>query len=178
MFIVRLSSFACACDRRLNQRFRQLRSWHLFDTRFCNVAKGNEKGDVENLAKRSERTDLTPIPAVGALAELDPKLLEDCRKDLDLPGPRPHQAKTRRERFEEEKRCLLPQRGGSYIVGTPKAMLRRFEQYLTAKDWHAVQAGVEVKLVPGPDGEETFVLARSVDRRKKERRRAVLYADG
>jgi hypothetical protein len=41
------------------------------------------------------------------LAELGPKLLEDCRKDLDLPGPRPHQAKTRSELFEEEKRCLL-----------------------------------------------------------------------
>jgi len=94
-------------DRRLNKRFRELRSWYLFDTRFCNVARGNEKGDVENLAKRSERTYLTPIPAVGALTELGPKLLEDCRKDLDLPGPRPHQAKTRREMFEEEKRCLL-----------------------------------------------------------------------
>ncbi|MHC4406800.1 MAG: IS21 family transposase [Planctomycetota bacterium] len=94
-------------DRRLNKRFRELRSWYLFDTRFCNVAKGNEKGDVENLAKRSERTYLTPIPAVGALAELGPKLLEDCRKDLDLPGPRPHEAKARRELFEEEKRCLL-----------------------------------------------------------------------
>jgi len=32
-----------------------------------------------------------------------------------------------------------------------------------------VQAGVEVKLVPGPDGDETFVLARSADRRKKEK---------
>jgi len=48
------------------------------------------------------------------------------------------------------------------------AILRRFEQYLTEKDWHEIQAGVEVKLVPGPDGEETFVLARSADRRKKE----------
>ena len=63
---------------------------------------------------------------------------------------------------------FLRKRGGSYIVGTPKAMLRRFEQHLTEKDWHEVQAGVEVKLVPGPDGEETFVLARSADRRKKE----------
>lgn len=27
---------------------------------------------------------------------------------------------------------------------------------------------MEVKLVPGPDGEETFVQARSADRRKKE----------
>ena len=30
------------------------------------------------------------------------------------------------------------------------------------------QEGVEVKLVPGPDGEETFILARSADRRAKE----------
>ena len=63
---------------------------------------------------------------------------------------------------------FLRERGGSYIVGTPKAMLRRFEQHLTEKQWREVQAGVEVKLVPGPDGNETFVLARSADRRKKE----------
>ena len=64
---------------------------------------------------------------------------------------------------------FLRQRAGSYIVGTPKAMLRRFEQHLTDQDWHEVQAGVEVKLVPGPDGDETFILARSADRQKKER---------
>ena len=64
---------------------------------------------------------------------------------------------------------FVRQRGGSYIVGTPKAMLRQFERYLTDKDWHEVQEGVEVKLVPGPGGDELFVLARSVDRRKKER---------
>jgi transposase len=64
---------------------------------------------------------------------------------------------------------FLRERGGSYIVGTPKATLRRFEQYLVDKDWHEVQAGVEVKLVPGPDGDETFILARSADRQKKEK---------
>lgn len=63
---------------------------------------------------------------------------------------------------------FLRQRNGSYIVGTPKGMLKRFEQHLVDRDWHEVQAGVEVKLVPGPDGDETFVLARSADRRKKE----------
>jgi hypothetical protein len=47
-------------------------------------------------------------------------------------------------------------------------MLRQFERYLTDRDWHEVQAGVEVKLVPGPNGDETFILARSVDRRAKE----------
>ena len=54
-------------------------------------------------------------------------------------------------------------------MGTPKAMLRQFEEYLTRKDWHEVQEGVEVQLVPGPEGDETFVLARSVDRREKEK---------
>lgn len=63
---------------------------------------------------------------------------------------------------------FLRERGGQYIVGTPKAMLRQFEQQLSEKDWTAAQAGVEVKLVPSPDGEETFILARSADRRAKE----------
>lgn len=62
----------------------------------------------------------------------------------------------------------LRDRNGSYIVGTPKAMLRQFEKHLAQSDWREVQAGVEVKLVAGPDGDETFILARSPDRRKKE----------
>jgi transposase len=63
---------------------------------------------------------------------------------------------------------FLRARGGQYIVGTPKQMLRQFEQYLTDQDWTKAQEGVEVKLVPGPDGAETFILARSADRRAKE----------
>lgn len=69
----------------------------------------------------------------------------------------------------EENLRFLRARGGSYIVGTPKSMLRRFEEHLTREEWHAVQDGVEVKLVAGPDGEEKFVLARSADRREKEK---------
>ncbi len=95
-------------ERKLNLKFRELRSWYLFDTRFCNVARGNEKGDVENLAKRSERTYLTPVPAIGHLSELGPLLLAGCQKDLELPGPRPHQDKTRRELLAEEKRGFRP----------------------------------------------------------------------
>jgi transposase len=64
---------------------------------------------------------------------------------------------------------FLRERSGSYIVGTPKAMLRRFDKYLTDKDWHEAQEGVQVKLMPGPDGNETYILARSEDRQKKEK---------
>jgi transposase len=37
------------------------------------------------------------------------------------------------------------------------------------RDWHEAQAGVAVKLVAGPDGGEQFLLARSTDRREKEK---------
>jgi transposase len=68
----------------------------------------------------------------------------------------------------EENLQYLRDRGGQYIVGTPKQMLRAFEQHLTEQDWTQAQEGVEVKLVPAPDGDETFILARSADRREKE----------
>jgi transposase len=69
----------------------------------------------------------------------------------------------------EENLRFLRERGGKYIVGTPKAMLTQFEQHLTEQNWVTAQAGVKVKLVPAPAGQETFLLARSADRREKER---------
>lgn len=63
---------------------------------------------------------------------------------------------------------MLRRREGRYIVGTPKAMLRRFEQHLLDCDWTEVQAGVDVKHIASEDGQEMFVLARSRDRRAKE----------
>jgi transposase len=69
----------------------------------------------------------------------------------------------------EENLRFIRSRNGSYIVGTPKCTLRQFEKYLTDKDWREVQAGVEVKLVAGDNGDETFILARSRDRQEKER---------
>jgi hypothetical protein len=68
----------------------------------------------------------------------------------------------------EENLQFLRARGASYIVGTPKRMLRQFEQHLTEQGWATAQEGVEVKLAPGPSSAETFLLARSADRRAKE----------
>ena len=67
-----------------------------------------------------------------------------------------------------ENLAYLREREGRYLVGTPKAMLKRFEQALLEKGWTEVQAGVEVKRCPSPDGDEVFVLCRSRDRAKKE----------
>lgn len=61
-------------------------------------------------------------------------------------------------------------REGRCIVGTPKATLHKFDQHLVEQNWEQVQNGVEVKLVKSPaGGEETFILARSAERRQKEK---------
>ena len=59
--------------------------------------------------------------------------------------------------------------GARYLVGTPKSMLKKFEQKLLDHDWKEVQPGVAVKICASPDGtEETFVLCRSLGRKEKE----------
>jgi len=63
-------------------------------------------------------------------------------------------------------------RGGGrrYLVGTPKSELRKWAaQIAEARDWRTVREGVEAKSCVGPDGQETFILIRSVERREKER---------
>jgi len=70
----------------------------------------------------------------------------------------------------EENLDFLHERGAQYIVGTPRAVLKAFEKELDARDWSAVEAGIEVKIVKHPDyGEEKFVLCRSEGRKEKER---------
>ncbi len=65
---------------------------------------------------------------------------------------------------------MLRECGASYLVGTPKSMLKDFERQLLEEDWEQVESDVEVKLCQGPDGaRETFVLCRSPGRREKER---------
>ncbi len=44
------------------------------------------------------------------------------------------------------------------------------------KDWTTVRGGVEAKLCVGPEGAETFVLCRSVERRAKEQAMHELFA--
>jgi transposase len=93
--------------RKLNKRFKELRAWYLFEARFCNVAKGNEKGDVENCCKRSERTYLSPEPHIDGLDQLASRLFDDCQNDLNRQGPPTHDDKTVGELLAEEKPYLL-----------------------------------------------------------------------
>jgi len=69
----------------------------------------------------------------------------------------------------EENVEFLRERGQRYILGTPKSQLKRFERELLDGGWQSIRDGLEVKLCPCPDGAETFILCRSIDRRAKEK---------
>jgi transposase len=68
----------------------------------------------------------------------------------------------------EENLRALRRRGAQYLVGTPRSKLKQFEQELVGEDWETVRPEVDVKLVPIPGGEETYVLCRTAARREKE----------
>jgi transposase len=81
---------------------------------------------------------------------------------------------------------FLRKKGRRYLVGTPKGLLKKYEQELLSDDWHKIREGIEVKLltVPRDDDDETaietipgdetasdkeiFILCRSQDRVKKD----------
>ena len=64
---------------------------------------------------------------------------------------------------------FLKTRGQRYILGTPKSTLRHYEQQLIEDNWDTVHEGLEVKLCPTADGQETFILCRSAKRHDKEK---------
>lgn len=68
----------------------------------------------------------------------------------------------------EENLRLLRKRGGQYLVGTPRSKLKEFEKQLLEDDWERIRPEVEVKLVPVPGGDETYVLCRTSARKEKE----------
>lgn len=57
--------------------------------------------------------------------------------------------------------------GVQYLVGTPKGRLTKLEQAFLDRPWQEVHDGVTVKLLEQTG--EVYVLARSVDRQKKEK---------
>jgi len=69
----------------------------------------------------------------------------------------------------EDNLEMLRESGASYLVGTPKSMLKKFERELLSEGWTHIEPGVDVKLCTAPDGTaETFVLCRSPQRSQKE----------
>jgi len=69
----------------------------------------------------------------------------------------------------EENLAAIRQRGGQYLVGTPRKQMKRFEAELLKEDWIQVRPDVEVKQVAIPQGNETYILCRTAGRKEKEK---------
>jgi transposase len=93
-------------NREENEQFVIFRSAWLFDSRFCNPARGNEKGRVENMVKFAERNFFTPVPHVGTLAELNTLLRQRCLDYQDKVQAR--QTETVGSRLAAEQGYLSP----------------------------------------------------------------------
>jgi transposase len=100
---------------------------------------------------------------------------------------------TMRAKYGHERRTWVMDRGmvsednlddlracdASYLVGTPKSMLKQFECEMLEDDWERVEPEVEVKICQAPDGmDETFVLCRSPQRKEKEKAMRQRQIDG
>lgn len=77
----------------------------------------------------------------------------------------------------EDNLSFLRESQRRYIIGTPKSMLKKFEQELLKKDWHIIRDGIEVKICKRPlqddeptaaEQNEVFILCRSRDRKAKD----------
>ncbi len=69
----------------------------------------------------------------------------------------------------EENLIAIRKRGGQYLVGTARSKLKQFEQELLKEDFEKIRPEVEVKQIPIPGGEETYILCRTAGRKEKEK---------
>ncbi len=69
----------------------------------------------------------------------------------------------------EENLAAIRKRGGQYLTGTPRSQMKQFEAELLKEDWTQVRPEVEVKKVPIPQGQETYILCRTSGRKEKEK---------
>ena len=69
-----------------------------------------------------------------------------------------------------ENIAWLNDTGRRYVIGTPRSELKRWARQLAERtDWRRIREDVEVKILRGPEGNETFLLCRSAARVEKER---------
>ncbi len=74
--------------------------------------------------------------------------------------------------MSSEENFAWLQEGGErkYVIGAHNSELRKWQKELVEREgWKQIREDVEVKLCPGADGTETFILCRSESRKEKDR---------
>jgi len=102
---VLVSKIVGAHERKLTDGFLKLQSHYLFREHFCRVRRPNEKGVVEGVVKFARSNFLVPVPQVRDLQELNEKLAELCREDMNrrLRG----KTATKSELLEQDRASFL-----------------------------------------------------------------------
>ena len=72
-------------ERVLTDGFHRFQLHYRFEAEFCNLASGNEKGNVENKVGYSRRNFFVPIPTITSFDEFNEGLWERCEKDAQRP---------------------------------------------------------------------------------------------
>jgi len=94
--------------RKLQERFLEFSSLYLYQADFCNPARGNEKGRIENLIGFIRENFFVPIPKFATLEELNDRLLSFL---ISVARTKIHPEstdKTRHDVYEQEKGSLIP----------------------------------------------------------------------
>jgi transposase len=92
-------------ERVITDGFYRFMLHHRFSADFCNPAKGNEKGNVENKVGYTRRNMLVPVPVITDFDAFNQELFLRCDEDHE----RGHYERgvPIRELWEEDKRHLL-----------------------------------------------------------------------
>jgi len=93
-------------NREEQTRFTSLRSYYLFESRFCTPGQGHEKGLVENQVGYARRNFMVPLPEADTWAELNAQLLVRCEQEKE--HRRRGEQQSIGERWAEEREHLLP----------------------------------------------------------------------
>lgn len=141
-------------QRQLTRGFLQLKSHYLFESHFCEVRRANEKGVVEAMIGFARRNFLVPVPQVRNLEELNARLIESCRDDLErrLRG----QTGTKGALLQEDQATFLP------LPATPFEACRKLST--TANSLSLVRFDRNDYSVPVRFAHHTVVVKGFVDR--------------
>ncbi|MDD2402862.1 MAG: IS21 family transposase [Clostridia bacterium] len=111
-------------------RYLSFSAHYAFALEFCNPAKGNEKGLVENLVGYSRRNFLVPVPRVKTIDDLNQQLWNSClkyRKEHKVE----HRVNTVETMYNEEINYLkvIPK----YRFDTSKTVIAKVDDFSTIR---------------------------------------------
>jgi transposase len=114
---------------KVQERYKILSAHYAFQTEFCNIAAGHEKGLVEGLVGWIRRNVLVPIPRVNSIDELNEVLLQRCLKYRKHKIDRRELTVGQMVDIEKAKLTPLPK----YRFDTSKSIITKVDTFSTIK---------------------------------------------